>query len=799
MVAAKTPKGIDPHDDKARRAAADDRREAVVLRAEGLREGLPEPTGFEDEHTRDLILANRAMRESGMVTLKPLLPLLLRLKGKPYRLYNYFPFEPFFRTRMPKTVLLKTGRQVSKCMAAGQLVLLADGRRVQARHIEVGDLVVSFCSGQRRFRPRRVTSVWRTGVKAVNRVVTDTGFAVVVTPDHRLLVRDGDNHEEGYRETRHIYRGDYLAVQGAGGRLEWERVAHNDSDGEAETLDIEVEVDHNFVMDRAVSHNSTSLAAQGVVFSNSIPYFSTLYVTPLFEMIRRFSHNYVRQFLEESPARKLFLGAKTMNSVLQRTFLNGAAMYFSYAFLDAERTRGIPADKNVIDEVQDMNYDFLQIIHETLSGSPYALKQYAGTPKSLDNTIEKLWQDSSQAEWVIQCHHPGCGHFNIPASDWDLMDMIGPWHRDITQEFAGVVCAKCSTSEVLRPLNPRAGRWVHKFPERRWTQAGYHVPQIIMPMHYANPEKWDALVGKMNGRANTTPTTFLNEVCGESCDAGSKLLTVTDLKAACVLPWPRKAKEASKHTKRYVRRILSIDWGGGGGKVKGAAAKTGEQKRERTSYTTFAVLGMTPAGMIDTVWGHRSVRTHDWEYEASLAVEIMNVFKCSHIAHDYSGAGEGRLVLLYQSGLPPANILNIRYQGFGHNIINFHEATDDHPHNWYALDKSRSLVTTCMAVKYGLVRFFQYDYETADNPGLLEDFMALVEEKVDSRLGSDAYVIVRNPNKPDDFAHSVNMGCAALWHMTGRWPNIAQAAKFKISKEVLKHAHPVGRVDWDDM
>jgi hypothetical protein len=57
-------------------------------------------------------------------------------------------------------------------------------------------------------------------------------------------------------------------------------------------------------------------------------------------------------------------------------------MYFSYAFLDAERTRGIPADKNVIDEVQDMNYDFLQIIHETLSGQPLGLKQYAGTPKS---------------------------------------------------------------------------------------------------------------------------------------------------------------------------------------------------------------------------------------------------------------------------------------------------------------------------------------------------------------------------------------------------------------------------------
>jgi len=657
MVVPVNVKGIDPHDDKAKQELAEDRKQSILLRAEQLKLKLPELTGFEDDHTRDLILANRALRQSGMASLKPLLPLLLRLKGKPYRLHNYFPFEPFFRTRMPKTVLLKTGRQVSK---------------------------------------------------------------------------------------------------------------------------------------------STSLAAQGVVFSNSIPYFATLYVTPLFEMVRRFSHNYVRQFLEESPAKRLFLGSSTMNSVLQRTFLNGSAMYFSYAFLDAERTRGIPADKNVIDEVQDMNYDFLQIIHETLSGSPYALKQYAGTPKSLDNTIEKLWQDSSQAEWVIRCHKGGCNHWNVPSTDWDLMDMIGPWHSDISEKCPGVVCAKCRD-----PLNPRQGRWVHRHPERRWSQAGYHVPQIIMPMHYANHEKWDALVGKMQGRANTTPTTFLNEVCGESCDAGSKLITVSEIKAACVLPWKGTgtgaAAQAKKHIKKYVRRILSVDWGGGGGSIRGSAGKTGEQKRERTSFTTLAVMGMTADGKIDVLWGHRSVRTHDWEYEAKLCLEVMKEFKCTHIAHDYSGAGEGRLVLLYQSGLPPTHILNMRYQGFGHSIMNAHEATDDHPHDWYAVDKSRSLVTTCMAVKYGLIRFFQYDYESADNAGLLEDFLALVEEKVDSRLGSDTYVIVRNPNKSDDFAHSVNMGACCLWWMTGKWPNIAEAAKFKISKEAMKFIHPVAKVNWNDM
>lgn len=659
-MTTKRSRALSADDEAARIEQADNVRQEIIGRAAALRDGSgPTLTGFEDDYTRRLIEARRFLRKAGMPSLRPLLPLLLQLKGKPYRLDNYFPFEPFFRTRLAKTILLKTGRQVAK---------------------------------------------------------------------------------------------------------------------------------------------STSLASQGIVFSNSVPYFSTLYVTPLFEMIRRFSHNYVRQFIETSPVKKLFVSSKTSNQILQRSFLNGSSMYFSYAFLDAERTRGIPGDANVIDEIQDLNYDFLQIIHETLSGSKWGLKRYAGTPKSLDNTIEKLWQDSSQAEFMIKCLAAGCGYWNVPAASHDLEDMIGPWHRDISEKTPAIVCAKCSTAAKPKPLAPRTGRWVHAYPERRWSFPGYHIPQVIMPMHYADPEKWDVLLGKQSGRNNTTPVTFLNEVCGESSDVGAKLVTVTDLRNAAVLPWDNKMAEARTKINRYVRRILAVDWGGGGGTVKGAAAaKTGEQKRLRTSFTSLAVLGTTHDGKIDVLWGHRSVRTHNWEYEARLCLEAIELLKCTHIVHDYSNAGEGRLVLLYQAGFPVTNIINVRYHGVGHNIMNYHPPTADCPYAIYSVDKSRSLVTTCQSIKYGLVRFFKYDYVSADQAGLLHDFLALVEEKVDTRLGSDVYVITRNPNRSDDFAQAVNIGCCALWWMTKRWPNIAEAAKMLLPPSVLKHVHPVAQVDWEDL
>jgi len=488
------------------------------------------------------------------------------------------------------------------------------------------------------------------------------------------------------------------------------------------------------------------------------------------------------------------VSSKVSNQILQRGFLNGSSMYFSYAFLDAERTRGIPADRNAIDEVQDLNYDFLQIIHETMSVSPWALRQYSGTPKGLDNTIEKLWQDSSQAEWVIRCREGGCNHWNVPAASHDLLDMIGPWHSGISEKCPGIVCGKCR-----KPLNPRNGRWVHAYKERRWSSAGYHVPQIIMPMHYADQEKWDALVGKQQGRNNTTEVTFLNEVCGESSDVGAKLVTVTDLRNAAILPWHNKLDPAKKQIGRYQRRILTVDWGGGGGSIRGAAKRGGEQKRQRTSFTSIAVLGMTHDGKIDVIWGHRSLRTHDWVYEAELCLQAIQHFKCSHMAHDYSNAGEGRMVLILQSGFPLTNIVNVRYHGVGHNIMNYHPPTDECPYPIYSVDKSRSLVTTCACIKYGLLRFFQYDYETADRAGLMHDFLALVEEKVDSRMGTDIYTITRNPNMSDDWAQAINIGCCTLWWMTKKWPNIAEAAKMKIAASMLKHVHPTAKVDWEDM
>lgn len=528
---------------------------------------------------------------------------------------------------------------------------------------------------------------------------------------------------------------------------------------------------------------STNQAAQGVLLANLLPYFNTLFITPQFELIRRFSSNYVQPFIRESPIQGLFLDATCSNNVLQRTFRNRSIMYFSFAMLDCDRTRGLNCGKVAYDEVQDLDPAFIPIIREVMSASPWGLSQYTGTPKTLEGVLEGLWSDSSQAEWVIPCPH--CPKINVPSRDQDLERMLGPEivTREISERFPAVVCAspKCG-----KYINPRDGWWDHKNSELRFKFSGYHVPQIIMPMHYADPEKWSILQGKRQGFGRTPPNVFWNEVLGESFDKGSKLLTVTDLKRAATLH-ENKIAEAMKVRGNYSQVVLSVDWGGGG--------------LDEVSFTAAAVLGFRPDGKIDVIYGWRSLTPNDPVREAMMVLQILRDFRCSHLVHDFGGGGALRETLIAQAGMPEERIIPVAYQRVTQGAMiqhkPFNENTGKRAH--YLVDKTRSLQFTCQLIKHQHVKFFKYDYHGADQAGLLHDFLSLVEDRQDSRFGQSMDTIIRNIKAgPDDFAQAVNIGVTALCHSNDSWPDVAQMAALNIHPDVLNRVNPVSDVSWDD-
>lgn len=510
---------------------------------------------------------------------------------------------------------------------------------------------------------------------------------------------------------------------------------------------------------------TTNMAALSVLQVGTQPHFSLLFVAPRYEQVRRISANYVRPFIDQSAIAKLLQNKGVENSVLQKSFLNNSRMYFSFAFLDVDRIRGLSVDGINYDEVQDIDVDFLPIIRECMTASKFGIEKYFGTPKTLDNTLQVLWERSSQAEWHIKC---GCGKDNIPAASYDLLKMIGP---------NGPICASCGST-----INPRTGRWVHAIAENIAGDAGYHIPQIILPLHYENPkhpgvmpkratEKWLDLLKKRDSYDNTK---FMNEVLGESSDVGVKLVTLTDIRNASVLN-KNVLNIALQFVSKYAQRVLAVDWSGGG--------------EDGLSTTTYALVGRNVHnGKIECFYTARLNAALGHYEEAKQLLELFKMFNCHIFAHDFGGAGTIRETVMVQAGLPIDRIMPLVYvRASVKKMVEYRrpiEGSGERP--YYSLDKARSLVLQATALKVGHILLPEYE----SSKDITHDLLALMEDRRDVPSGADIFLIRRNAKLVDDFAHALNYGCIAIWHAFQCYPDLSKLVAIKLTPQQMNFANP---------
>lgn len=503
---------------------------------------------------------------------------------------------------------------------------------------------------------------------------------------------------------------------------------------------------------------SVSMISSSVTRCGLIPDYRIMYVTPLFSQVQRLSNEVARPLLRESPIGKLMSGTKAEESVLRRTFFNRSRMEFTFASLTADRVRGASNDELNVDELQDLRSDHLPVILETLSASKkYGIIRKFGTPKTPENVIEGEWRKSSQGVWCIPC--PYCRKENFACLSHDLDRMIGPYHPDISENRPGTICA---APGCARPISPANGFWVHRYPHKRGETAGYHAPQPIMHLHYSDAQKWALLLRKRESSGLYTPARYQNEVLGESAGEGLQLITREEIQRACdetrknYPKDPRKVLQGLDYT-RYKLIFMAVDWGGGG--------------ESGLSLTVPVVLAMKYDGKIDVLFACRLTTPNDHLQEAQQVLELFRLFRCQRLVHDYTGAGALRETVLVSAGVDRRVLVPIQYVGGGTTSLMTRVAgTQRNMRTYYRLNKSRSLLYTISAIRTRLIRFFAYDYRDQEDAGLLEDFLALYEERIEHKSGSNIYVIDRNHAMPDDFAQAVNIGCAGLWYMTKSWP-----------------------------
>lgn len=522
------------------------------------------------------------------------------------------------------------------------------------------------------------------------------------------------------------------------------------------------------------SGKTQQLAGSSCLRSITLPGFRQMYVTPYFNQIRRFSHDYVKPLIEYSPYRSMFLRPGLQQNVLQRTLTNGSSMLFGYASRDVGSLRGASVDAIGADEIQDFDPDVLSVLCEASSASPWDVLWLSGTSKKIDGPDQLWWRKSSQAEWHIPCRHcstNGLTTWNIPSVHHHALDMIGPPRIDISPEAPGIVCHKCK-----KPVLPNDGMFVHAYPERVNSEPdangrrppctpGWHVPQIIMPSRCEDERKWSTIVRKFEGRQSYGFGAFCNEVLGEAWDSSSHLINSLQLQRTATLDIENKPTELSAAiidlAMMYPFRAIGIDWGGGGVLEE--------------SWTAVALLGYLPGRHIDLLWGRKLYTPNDYAREASSIMRIINAFKPHLIAHDFNGKGDMREQRLIDEGMDEKRLMGMGYvQAGSRAICKFVPPTPLQPRSHYTVDKARSLQMTTEALKSCYLRTFKYDYLNEDQAGLLHDFTHLVEAETVGRGGRAIYKIIREVGHSDDFAQAVNYGCTAIWHAHNSWPRFSE-------------------------
>jgi hypothetical protein len=281
------------------------------------------------------------------------------------------------------------------------------------------------------------------------------------------------------------------------------------------------------------------------------PGHTSLFVSPSAMQTAVFSKTRLNEIIDISPLIKAQTHEALTNNLFEKHFANGSKIYLRYAFLTADRIRGLSVNDLFLDEIQDLVSTTMPVIEETTSHHQDTLFVYSGTPKSMDNNIHHYWADNSTAsEWCIPCEHHGLP--NMPAT----------WHWNILSEKNlgkdGPICDRCG--HAINPEHPYA-RWVEmqKLDNERITFEGYRVCRLMVPWFWKSPKKWKEILA---ARERYPTAQFMNEVLAISYDSASKPISKLELIQTCEPKIENNLETAYKIAQNNTT-FFGIDWGSG--------------------------------------------------------------------------------------------------------------------------------------------------------------------------------------------------------------------------------------------
>lgn len=372
--------------------------------------------------------------------------------------------------------------------------------------------------------------------------------------------------------------------------------------------------------------------------------FNILYVSPTNQQTKVFSQDRLKEPIETSEVLKAWTTTKLSDNVFLKKFINRSQITLRYAYHNADRVRGIPADLILIDELQDILTDNIPVIEECASHSPHKYFGYSGTPKSYDNSIEKYWTEfSTQNEWVVPCYdisHVRVVGDTAVGAHWNVLG-----ERNITRE--GLACDVCGK---LIDASGKGARWVSMNPSLRESMGadglfeGFRIPQLMVP--------WIPWVDIWDKRQRMSPSKFHNEVLGLSYDTGTRPLTREDLKKNCNQGQMMTQESLVAYRKSFgdgAQVYAGIDWGSG-----------------ENTYTVIS-LGAYLNGFFNVFYIHRFEHAEiEPTVQISLISQLINYWNVKLVGTDYGGGHDRNDALARKFGRK--RIIKYQYSNPGQKV-----------------------------------------------------------------------------------------------------------------------------------
>jgi hypothetical protein len=432
------------------------------------------------------------------------------------------------------------------------------------------------------------------------------------------------------------------------------------------------------------THKSTTCSQKMALPCVRYDNYHVLYTAPTGNQVSVFSTDKLNSTLRGSPfIRDNYLNTQTKDQVFYKELSNESKIYLRSAFHSADSARGITADCVCIDELQDILSDHVPVLQQTMSHSlakweemskripnlPMHLfnhKIYAGTPKTVENTLERYWANSTQNEWIIKCLH--CNKYNY-INEYNVGDTC-------------LICNKCG-----KPIFYENGQWITMRPEG--FIHGYRLPQIVLNWinNRNNPQAWQ--INVIETRKSYSSEKFYNEVLALPYANAKNPLGPEDIHRVC--KDYKMVDEPSNSPMVTQAEFLTagIDWGHG-------------DTASGTSFTTLAI-GAYIQNRFKLIFMKRYIGRMS---DALLQLDdIYNLVVRYNVQYTMADWGDGRTsnaVLVKK--LSPDNFAEVYEHGTQAKKIKFDPAKGT-----YVINRTQVMTDLFMEIKENRIDFFNYE------------------------------------------------------------------------------------------